>query len=428
MKHLISTFSLACFLIFSPAVLPAQSKQETKLYNTSVSKGDLKSLNRFLDKFPTSGYAQHITRKRDSLLFHALNPGEVAGYENFIRQYPGSHFAEAAQAMIGKLNTTQLTPEEAAGIAAQKFNLPANLLSGQAAGEGSPFYPYSFKKENTEHILALLPPQEKGEIVYRIALLKHNGTSPLTRAENWSLLREKTETIYTQGELPRFRFVPGIEQVMLEGEKYVHFHYTNEHPQNKSVEFITNLYSLSDETLYCALFSGKKETQNGEIFLEGTCLDASQGGALSTPQMNYLINYLARDKNLRPASPEKVLTDTAIEWWYTQNKAPNTSLSFGAIPANHPIALKFIETKEKERGTQWEVALFDLRETTLVVAYDKTRKQHFLVYCEPAPKNKKTDKFLNTIYFEKEPVLVLFYYKGNTTSKIRINLANKSIR
>lgn len=437
MKHLTKTLALASLLVVCGTALTAQTKQETKLYNTSVSKGDLKNLNKFLIKYPTSTYTPEITRKRDSLLFNALNPANVQDYETFIRQYPRSEYAKAAQEVIGKLNTSQLTPEEAFKITAQKLNLPTALRSGKASSnnstasgqEPSPsFYAHGFKKSNAEHILALLPPAEKNATGYRIVVLKHNGSGSLSDAAAWSILQEKTESIYTQGELPLFRFAQGFEQVILDGEKYLHFNYSNEHPQNKSTEFIANLYALSDGALYSAMFSGKKEQQGTESFLEGTCLDASQGGALSTPQMNYLIKYLGKNKFLRPASPEKVLTDTAIEWWYSQNKANGGTLSFGAIPADHPIAQKFTQTKEKERGQQWDVAFFDTRETTVVVAYDKTRKQYFLVWCEPAPKNTKTDKFLNTIYFEKEPALALFYYKGNTTSKVRINLASKSIR
>lgn len=433
MKHLFPTLAVTSLLIFFPAVLPAQTKQETKLYNTSISKGDLKSLNKFLEKFPASGYAKQVTRKRDSILFHALHPDNVNEYETFLRQYPSSEYAQEAQEIVRKLNISQLTAEEAVKIATQRLNFPATTSSTPAtsgqhpAQKASPiFYTHSFKKNNLEHILVLLAPQDT--VNYRIIILQHDGTVPFSDLASWSIGHEKIESVYTQGELPLFRFTDGVEQVIVDGRTYLHFQYTNEHPQNKSMEFITNLYELSDGTLYSAMFSGKKEQQEGETFLEGTCLDASQGGALSTPQMNYLIKYLAQQKNLRPASPEKVLTDTAIEWWYNENKSPNATLSFGAIPADHPIARKFTETKEKERGSQWEVAFFDIRETTVVVAYDKTRKQHFLVSCEPAPKNTKTDKFLNTIYFEKEPVLVLFYYKGNTTSKIRINLASKNIR
>ena len=69
--------ALAAAAVMFPAAVQAQSKAETKLYNTALAKQDLKSANKFLAKFPNSTYAPKITRLRDSIVFSNIDPNDV---------------------------------------------------------------------------------------------------------------------------------------------------------------------------------------------------------------------------------------------------------------------------------------------------------------------------------------------------------------
>lgn len=418
MYKLVTTLNLLLLLI---SVAGAQTKSETKLYKTTLSKGDLKSFNKFLGKYPASPYSNEITRKRDSIHFFALPPNDAAAYETFIKNYPHSGFAERAAAVLEELNQPVLTHSQAMEVFRETLHTGYTPLA--VAG---------YKQAGTEYIAGVIPPSRTDSGHYRIVILRHNGKGDLQETASWSISQEKKEQRYTQeSRLETFNPVtdPAETRIIpLDGGKYLQFNYYNEGKKSPSAEFISNLYSLQDNTVYSVMYSGKKEKENGTGFMEGSSMDAPQGGAFSTPQMAYLLKYQARQNFLKPISKEKALTDTAIEWWYNENKPGAQTLSFGILPPDNPIVKGFTGTKEKEKGKQWDIALFDIRGNTVVVAFDKARRQYALVWCEPAAANTRTDKFLNNIYFEKEPVIVLFYYQGNTTSKKRINLASKSIR
>lgn len=417
-------YKFVIFLIlplFAALTAGAQTKAETKLYKTVRSRGDLKNFNKFLEKYPGSSYSKEIIRQRDSILFFALPQNDAAAYETFLKNYPHSGFAEQAAAVLEELNKPVLSYSQA-------MELFREILH---TGDTPPAVA-GYRQAGTEYITGVIPPSPTDTGNYRIVTLRYNGNGDLQKAASWSIFQDKKEQRYTQESRPEtFNLVtdPAETKIIpLEDGKYLRFNYYNEGKKNLSAEFISNLYSLQDNTVYSVMYRGKKEKENGIEFLEGSPMDASQGGALSTPQMGYLLGYQARQPFLKPVSKEKALTDTAIEWWYNENKPGAQTLSFGILPPDNPIVKEFTRAKEKEKGKQWDIALFDIRGTSVVVAFDKARQQYALVWCEPVPANTRTDKFLNNIYFEKEPVIALFYYRGNTTSKKRINLASKSIR
>lgn len=409
------------FTLFLAATAGAQTKSETKLYKTALSRGDLKSINKFLEKYPASPYSKEIIHKRDSIHFFALPKNDATAYEAFIKNYPHSGFAERTAALLEELNKPALSYSQAMELFREILHTGYTPLA--VAG---------YKQAGTEYITGVIPPSKTDNENYRIVTLRYNGSGDLQEAYSWSIVQEKKEQRYTQeNRLETFNLVtdPAETKIIpLEGGKYLQFNYYNEGKKNPSAEFISNLYSIQDNMVYSVMYSGKKENENGTDFLEGSSMDASQGGTLSTPQMAYLLRYQARQPFLKPISKEKALADTAIEWWYKQNSPGAQTLSFGILPPDNPIVKGFARAKEKEKGKQWDIAVFDIRGTSVVVAFDKARQQYALVWCEPVPANTRTGKFLNNIYFEKEPVIALFYYQGNTTSKKRINLASKSIR
>ncbi len=372
----------------------AQKKSETKLYNSVLAKGDTTSFNKFLAKYPKSVYAPKVQAKKDSL----------------IKSY----------------NTTSYTIEQAVGIV--KDNIAA--LQGGVAGKDFVALPH--KKNNVEYVTVVIAPHQGNAGSLNIVKLQQNGTA-------WQVAAEKSESRYMQSdELALFAFVPQdsfalgqgqAQEVTIKGERYLqfsYFNYTNTTDSrskwvNNDAELVTNLVSLADETLFSAMYSGELADNT----LNGSSADASQGGALATPQMDYLIRSFAKHPALKPLNKERAVTKEAIKWWYQNNPAGKTTLEFGVLEESHPIVQLFLKDKYQETSGNNTAAFFDIMETTVLCVYNKGTKQYLLVWCEPQAKDKKTEKMLNTIYFEKGNTVVLYYYHGNRTLKERINLGTR---
>lgn len=424
MRKKLLLLSIATLMIIN---LPAQDKKETKLYNTVINKGDLKSFNKFLTKYPNSTYAPDITKRVDSLSFFVIDMGDIKALNSFVSNFPNSYYTPKANEYIKELNTTKLSHSDAISIAESLINVKYN--------SNNPTYTVQeYKKDGVEKIVIFIAPTDCDKANYAVVTIGQNGSSNILDSSSWSVVNELSESTYNNNiELDKFSFIidkatnSTTKIIELNDGRYVKFEYKNEN-NKRDIEYVTNLYSINDETIYSAMFSGKKESENGESFLEGSCMDSSQGGALSTPQMSYLIGCFGNKEYFRPFSKDKLMIDTAIEWWYSNNKATARTLAFGVIPNDNPMVEAFKKAKYKERDNRWEVALFDIRENTVVLSYDRVNKQYSLVWSEPIAKDKKRDQLLNSIYFERNAALVLYYYKGNTTYKKRVNLASKAIR
>ena len=113
-----ATFALMATLS-ATSTLTAQTKAETKLYNTTIAKGDLKNANKFLAKFPSSTYAPKIQRLKDSLVFNNLNANDVLAYISFVEENPTSFFKAAANKKIEELNTSNISDSQALEAALQ---------------------------------------------------------------------------------------------------------------------------------------------------------------------------------------------------------------------------------------------------------------------------------------------------------------------
>ena len=127
------------------------------------------------------------------------------------------------------------------------------------------------------------------------------------------------------------------------------------------------------------------------------------------------------------------LTDDSIAWWLEKNpdaETRATRLNFGALDEESSLVAGFkaARSRDKDSSRSFTAALFDIRDYTVIVAYSKTYKNYILVWCEPVCQNKNRDKLLNSIYFEDDASLALFYYKGKTTFKYHVNLASRTIR
>ena len=148
-------------------------------------------------------------------------------------------------------------------------------------------------------------------------------------------------------------------------------------------------------------------------------------------EISWLAGRLRENPALVPLSKADLLTDTAIQWWLTKNpKAETTAtrLTFGQLDPESSLVEAFRKAR-KEKGKYANAAQFDLRGYTVICIQNRKDGNYTLVWCEPVCRNKKTDKYLDTFFFESDgTTLDLIYYKARTTFKIKISLPSQSVR
>ena len=391
----------------------AQSKAETKLYNTVMTKRDLKNANKFLNKFPSSQYAPAVQKVKDSIGFYGLDKNDVTAYITFLNNNPKSFYASAANARTVELNTSAISAEQAleAAVAAglQKEAIAA------AAG---------VKNRNNEYVAVLAAPAASSKNFKLILLSNSNGT--------WSISDEISENIYTNDyELNEFALKETLKPVTIKGLQYLYFGYANSSSHvdkrsniaNNDCELVLNLYSMDDKTVYNILYSGK--TQDGILY--GSSMDAEQAGAGDTEQQAYLISQLNQIDYLKPYEAERFMAQDLIQWWYKNNPANSKDVAFGIIPDNSPLIEMFNNSKDREKVGNYTVALLEnVFGNTIIVVRNNGSKQYSLAICQPTPKSDK-DLELNTFYGEKGNILALYYFKGKTSVKKRLNLMSKKL-
>ena len=147
-------------------------------------------------------------------------------------------------------------------------------------------------------------------------------------------------------------------------------------------------------------------------------------------EMRWAIATQAADPRLVELSEADLMTDQAIEWWLDKNPTAltrATRISFGQIPAESSLVAAY-KKASKESTAPYSAALFNIRGYTVIVSYNRSSASYSLIWAEPQCRNKNTDRLLNNIYFESGSTLALFYYKGRTTFKYRLTLANGSLK
>ena len=406
LKNILAAALVAFFLLqpSSPSAL-SQTKGETSQYTKLLKKPTAKLADKFLKKFPSSLYAPKVARLRDSLLLCAVDHGNTDALRAFVREHPDTPFKEDILSLIRSHNTSSITRGEA-------------LLKAPCASDA-----IGWKVDNREGISALYISSKE----IKLRFLDPQGGE----------LSSKDIPIYTsspEGLTPSRQVLP-LDIVTLgsgEGRGCLHFAYLNEKEGAKEKEWVEVLYDPSLDLPTSAMFYGKalpSEEEEGSVRIEGQCAE-SIGGVALTPEVSYLVGRISDNPSLVPISRGDLLTDEAIKWWLGKN--PNaetsaTSLVFGALDRESTLVEKY-EATRKENAGLFRAAMFDYRDYTLVVAYSKKTDDYLLVWCEGVCVDRKTDKLLNSIYFEDDSTLDLFYYHGRKTFKLRINLASKRIR
>ena len=101
MRTITKTFAICVAAMgFACTGATAQSKAETKLYNTVMAKRDLKNANKFLKKYPSSQYAPAVLKVKDSITFYGLDKNDATAYITFVTDNPKSFYASAANTRV----------------------------------------------------------------------------------------------------------------------------------------------------------------------------------------------------------------------------------------------------------------------------------------------------------------------------------------
>lgn len=311
----------------------------------------------------------------------AVSKGDMKGYEKFLKKYPNSVYAPKINHIIDSVNFSKVNKSDI-----------SSCLSFICT------YPDS-------HYCA-----ELDDIIES------------------SVLRDRY--IQNDKQLDKCRLIEPMTSVRIGDRGYYYYIYENygeKYPD--MLEYVAALLDKESGTSYYAMFSGKKKPSSNMIgyIIEGEIMDEETNRQFKTPEMTYLLNILTHKDFLVPISKGDIITDQAIEWWLENNKKRARKLNFGILLEESSIVDKFKTMAEFEKNKVYKVALFDIRGYTVICA-QKSSSEYILVWCEPVCKNTDKDLLLNTIYFESTNSLVLYYYKGKTTFKVRVNLANKEVR
>ncbi len=402
MRKILSILAL-CLCAFVNVL--AQTQEESEMYDKTVKKPNVRSLEKFLEKYPESVYTQDVVRLRDSVLFSMVNQEDVNAVRMFSIMHPGTPLQRQVDDVIRRLCLSGISREEARRIAG------ADEESMNVVG---------WKMDD-------------GEYVAKVSIMLDGSIVVTTYTEGGvKACRDKTVTRYELGTVAKTRLVDSLSVVHMKHHNFLAFSYVNECTDG-GMEYVQVLYDYRHDIANNAVFFGKgllKNPAKGEYKIEGRSLNTVSGGIVSEEQ-KWPMERVKENPLLVPLSETDLLTDRSIDWWLSKN--PNaqttaTKLSFGTLDKNCSL-LEAYKKAKIVKGEKFNAAIVDFRGYTSVVVYSKTTGNHQLVWCEPMCKNKDTDRLLNTVYFERgTSTLVLFYYEGRTTFKYKVSLADKSIR
>ncbi len=394
----IAAIAAAAFIqVALPLVVSAQTPAETKLYTKTMKKPSVKAYDKFLAKYPSSSYAEEILLLRDTELFSKVDKDDAMAVKAFAQAHPDSPLSDEIAALILSHNTSPLSKEEAKKAASDYDD---------AVG---------WRKDNVDHVMAVR--LKDGAITLQsLSLDGKPDAEPVA------------VPVHTLSDLKPSSLKGNLEVVRIGSSSLLSFAYENE-GESAEKEWVEALYDMENGVFHNAMFYGKELSSKDGNYIEGQCLEALSGG-LMTSQLTWLLSKISSNPLLKEISRADLLTDESIAWWLDKNPDAQTTartVRFGALDPESSIVEMYKKTK-KENGRNFNAALFDLRGYTMICAYSKSTQDYILVWCEPVCKNRNRDQLLNTIYFENDNTLDLFYYKGRTTFKVRVNLATKNMR
>ena len=336
------------------------------------------------------------SKAETSLYNKTIRKSTVKAAEKFLKKYPGSIYAQKVLQLKDSLLMADFLQENVSEISGDD----ARAMAGNALDA------VGWKKDGVEHVIAL-------DADLSLRILSAEGELEQTRI----LPR------YTMEESPgELTLAIPLELVPALGGRrnYLHFAYRN----GKS-EYVEILYMPEEDIQHQVLFYGNP-LKDGAI--EGDSPEMMEG-LQNSAEVCYLVNRLKENPSLIRIAKADMLTDASIRWWLEKNpKAQTTAsrLSFGLLDPESSIVAACKKAR-KEKGGKYSAAMFDIRGYTVICSIKGG--EYVLVWCEPVCRNKKTDKYIRTIYFEKDgTTLDLFYYKGKTTFKKKISLPSQALK
>lgn len=336
------------------------------------------------------------TKAETSLYNKTIAKPSIKAADKFLKKFPQSVYSQKVMDMKDSLLMIAFREE-----------CISNISKEDALGAaGGTLDAVGWKKDKKEHVLAL-----GSDLSLRIL-------SPDGKLEDTRQI-----AVYTMEETPEaLSLALPMEVISPVGARrnYVHFAYRN----GKS-EYVEVLYLPEEDILHQAIFYGTP-VKDGKI--EGQSPEMIEGLTL-TPEVLWLVNRLKENPALVQLSKADILTDESIRWWLGKNPRAQTNaskVSFGLLDPESSLVAAF-KKASKERGKSYSAALFDIRGYTVICA--SRGGEYTLVWAEPVCRNRKTDKYIRSIYFESDgTTLDLMYYKGSTTFKKKVSLASQSLR
>lgn len=246
------------------------------------------------------------------------------------------------------------------------------------------------------------------------------------KRKKYKLLRQPYYIFFDNaGAGVSFSQCDSVGVVKLDGEKYLSFSVLSK--SDDRLKYTRYLYCLSDDFLYALDFYGKP------IHVEGSSLGIEGVSSLElvqpSPQVSYLDSLFRIDKRFVYLSEKDYQTDKYISWWLDNNplalKSAKT-IEFGAISENCSLYDAYRNAKKSSRGNL-EAAVCDIRGYTVVVVRNRKTNSHLLVWAEPECKNRKTDRYLAQVGFVDNNTISLYFYKGKTMFKYKINLVSRTL-
>lgn len=360
----------ACFTAFG------QTKAETKLYNKTIAQPSLASYEKFLKKYPSGFYSQEIAARKDTLLN--------------ITPYDSAKAAEIVRSVLPSCT----------GVLA-----------------------YPWRREAVDHICAVCLGAPDLDLEHiRIYSLVKNDTGWTADDSFYEVASASAEGMTSRS------FADDPSTVAVSGVDFLFFKYILKSDDARSMTMVTACYApLTDEYQYVT-FTGKNTSDSGYHIVGRP--DISALASASKPQARRLIAMMEADSGLEKIPDNHYLTDNAIEKWLADNPDAHgkaTKINMLVIPGGSSLIDAYMAAKEKERSSKYTAALFDIRGYTVIVAYQKSSDNYVLAWAEPQCLNKKTDRLLNTIYFEDTNTVQMYYYHGKRYYKYHLNLASKTI-
>ena len=255
--------------------------------------------------------------------------------------------------------------------------------------------------------------------------------SPLVlKGKDWKPAGKPLTLTFERQEGAVTTLLDSLRMVEIQGVQYARLSYLNSYNGGKELDYAVSLVAIADGATETVSFSGRNLMSPASLpdfKIEGISNLAFIENP--SPATDYLAALIAADKRLVELPEDVYLTDKAIEWWVERNpKAMSSAKKFeiGSIPAESSLAAAFAAARKEAKG-KYQCAAIDARGYTVLVVRNTSNGNYILAWALPICRNRQTQYYLKNFYFENETTLAMIYYKGSSMTKIRINLANKTI-